>query len=126
QGRQSRVADTRGPSLGRHRPRLGSSSDARTAGGSNRLRNMNPRSRNAAIVFALILILITYALASAQAPDRSSAASAVRSFYTFHLAHKKDFTAANIRLRRPWLTPEFYALFLGEFKRQAEYSKAHP
>ena len=87
---------------------------------------MNPRSRIAAIVFALILILSAYTLASAQTPDRSSAASAVRSFYAFHLAHTKDFTAANIRLRRQWLTPEFYGLFLGELKRQAEYSKAHP
>ena len=78
------------------------------------------------MVFALILILSTYTLASAQTPDRSSAASAVRSFYAFHLADKKDFTAANIRLRRTWLTPEFYALFLGELKRQSEYSKAHP
>ncbi|HXF39034.1 MAG TPA: hypothetical protein VN687_04925 [Blastocatellia bacterium] len=87
---------------------------------------MNPRSRIASIVFALILLLSAYNLASAQTPDRSSAASGVSSFYTFHLAHKKDFTAANIRLRRPWLTPEFYGLFLGELKRQAEYSKAHP
>jgi hypothetical protein len=87
---------------------------------------MNPRSRIAAIVFALILLLSAYTLASAQTPDRSSAASGVRSFYTFHLAHKKDFTAANIRLRRPWLTSELYALFLGELERQAEYSKTHP
>jgi len=77
-------------------------------------------------VFALILILSASILIPAQTPDRSSPASAVRSFYTFHLAHKKDFTAAKIRLRRPWLTPEFYGLFLGELKRQAEYSKAHP
>lgn len=87
---------------------------------------MNPRSRIAAIVFALIFILSPYTLISAQTPDRSSAASAVRSFYAFHLAHKKDFTPANVRIRRPWLTPEFYGLFLGELKRQAEYSKAHP
>ena len=77
-------------------------------------------------MLALILFLSAYTLIPAQTPDRSSAASAVRSFYTFHLAHKKDFTAANVRLRRQWLTPEFYGLFLGELKRQAEYSKAHP
>lgn len=87
---------------------------------------MHTRSRTAFRSLAVIAILAANISASAQTPDRSSAAGAVRSFYSFHLAHNKDFTAANVRQRRPWLTAEFYALFLKEFARQAEYSKAHP
>jgi hypothetical protein len=87
---------------------------------------MNIPSRTASSACALILLLGVHISVPAQSPDRASAASAIRSFYAFHLAHNKDFTAANVRRRRPWLTPEFYGLFLKELKRQAEYSKTHP
>lgn len=50
----------------------------------------------------------------------------MRSFYVFHLAHSKNFTAINVRKRRPWLTADFFSLFLKELKRQADYSKTHP
>jgi len=50
----------------------------------------------------------------------------VRAFYTYHLAHNKDFTVRNIQLRKRWLTPELYNLLLKELKRQAAASKAHP
>jgi len=57
---------------------------------------------------------------------QDAAAKAVRSFYTFHLARKKDFTVSNVRLRKRWLTPELYNLLLDQLKRAAEESKAHP
>lgn len=54
------------------------------------------------------------------------AARAVSAFYKFHLARNKDFTVANLRVRRRWLSPELYKLLLGELKREAEQRKTHP
>jgi hypothetical protein len=63
----------------------------------------------------------------AQGPNAQDAAlKSVRAFYTYHLAHNKDFTVRNIQLRKRWLTPELYNLLLKELKRQAAESKAHP
>lgn len=83
--------------------------------------------------FWSIAILWTLSLgapppAQAQTPAGPQAPSiiAVRSFYTFHLAHNKDFTLRNIQQRKPFLTPELYGLLVSELKRQAAYSKAHP
>ena len=50
----------------------------------------------------------------------------MNAFYRFHISHNKDFTARNVQLRRRFFTTEFYQVLLGELKRQAAYSKAHP
>jgi hypothetical protein len=76
---------------------------------------------------AVILSLGPQTLLSGQtATPEAAAAKTVRSFYTFHLAHKKGFTVSNVRLRKGWLTPELYKLLLDELKRAAAASKAHP
>jgi hypothetical protein len=85
---------------------------------------MNPRRRTTLIA---TLLLLAQPLASAGVRGQQpSAASAVNSFYRFHLSHNMDFSARNIQLRRRWLTPEFYQLLLNKIKQQAAYSKAHP
>lgn len=85
---------------------------------------MNPQRRTI-LIAALFLSLQSLADAGVRA-QQPNAASAVNSFYRFHLSHHMDFRARNIQLRRRWLTPEFYQLLLIEIKRQAAYSKAHP
>ncbi|MFY9608682.1 MAG: DUF3828 domain-containing protein [Blastocatellia bacterium] len=57
---------------------------------------------------------------------REAALSTARSFYRFHLAHNKDFTARNVQQRKRWLTPELYKLLIEELKREAEESKSNP
>ena len=85
---------------------------------------MNPRRRTI-LITALFLSLQSLAGAGVRG-QQPSAASAVNSFYRFHLSHNMDFRARNIQLRRRWLTSEFYQLLLDKIKRQAAYSKAHP
>ena len=85
---------------------------------------MNSRRRTV-LIAALVLLLPPLANAGVGG-QRPSAASAVNSFYRFHLTHNMDFRARNIQLRRRWLTPGFYQLLLNKIKRQAEYGKAHP
>lgn len=57
---------------------------------------------------------------------RDTALSTARSFYRFHLAHNKDFSARNVQQRRRWLTPELYKLLLDELEREAQESRANP
>jgi hypothetical protein len=65
--------------------------------------------------------------ASAQTANSQAAPTrAARAFYSFHLAHNKDFTTRNLQLRKRFLTAELYGLLLKELKRQAAASKAHP
>ena len=79
------------------------------------------------IGIAMILSLGMQTTAKAQTGGPQDAAlRAVRSFYTFHLAHNKGFTVRNVQLRKRFLTAEFYGLLLKELKRQAAESKAHP
>lgn len=78
------------------------------------------------IVAALTLGVLTGAQAQTGTTSQAPAISAVRSFYTFHLAHNKDFTLRNLQQRKRFLTPELYGLLVSEIKRQAAYSKAHP
>src|SRR5215470_17738345 len=74
-----------------------------------------------------LILLVVGNVTLAQTPKPEDAASrAVRTFFTYHLAHNKDFTVGNIQLRKRWLTPELYNLLLKELKRQAAESKAHP
>ena len=76
---------------------------------------------------AMILSLGVQAPARAQtASPQDTALRAVRSFYTFHLAHNKGFTVRNVQLRKRFLTAELYGQLLKELKRQAAESKAHP
>ena len=79
------------------------------------------------ISIALILSVGVQAPAQVQtAGPQDAAVRAVRSFYTFHLAHNKGFTVRNVQLRKRFLTAEFYGLLLKELKRQAAETKAHP
>ncbi|HSQ20192.1 MAG TPA: DUF3828 domain-containing protein [Blastocatellia bacterium] len=77
----------------------------------------------------IIMILSTSVLSGSTAQTAGSqdqALRTVRSFYTFHLAHNKNFTVRNVQQRKRWLTPELYGLLLKELKQQAAESKAHP
>ena len=93
----------------------------------------HPASHQVAMISSIAMVLalsfgIQTGAANAQTPANSQAAAirAVRSFYTFHLAHNKDFTLRNVQQRKRFLTPELYGLLVGEIKRQGAYSKAHP
>lgn len=75
----------------------------------------------------MILSTSVHSFSTAQtAGFQDQALSTVRSFYTFHLAHNKNFTVRNVQQRKRWLTPELYGLLLKELKQQAAESKAHP
>ena len=95
---------------------------------------MNRRTTTGVLIVIASLALFGAHASAARTParrepaqaQRDPAQAAVRSFYQFHLAHNKDFTVRNIRLRKRWLTPELFALLLGELKRESEESKAHP
>jgi len=78
------------------------------------------------IGLGLIVPIGTRASTPQKLGPRDPAQAAVRAFYQFHLIHEKNFTARNVRLRKRWLTPELFGLLLGELKREAEESKAHP
>ena len=76
---------------------------------------------------AVLLSLGALCPAGARAASPQDAAvRAVRSFYAFHFARNKDFTASNVRVRRRFLTSELYNLLLAELKREAEQRKTHP
>jgi hypothetical protein len=77
------------------------------------------------VAFTIAIVLGSAVLAQT-ANSQDAASKSVRAFYTYHLAHNKDFTVRNIQLRKRFLTPELYNLLLKELKRQAAASKAHP
>jgi hypothetical protein len=77
------------------------------------------------LLITVVFLLGRPGLAQTPKPE-DAAARSVRGFYTYHLAHNKDFTVRNIQLRKRWLTPELYNLLIKELKRQAAESKAHP
>ena len=70
-------------------------------------------------------IALRRGVVEARPPVRGTPREAVRAFYTFHLAHNKDLTVRNVRLRKRWLTPDLYKLLLDEL-REAEARKTHP
>lgn len=81
-----------------------------------------------------LIALVIICLASLQVPAQRSrgrassqgAVAVVQSFFRYHLPEDKNFTGANIKRRRRWLTPELYRLLLAEYHREeAEYEK-HP
>lgn len=84
---------------------------------------MNYRVRRN-LMTGLVMFLSLSGSVMSTPPD--PAARAVSAFYKFHLARNKDFTVANLRVRRRWLSPELYKLLLGELKREAEQRKTHP
>ena len=87
------------------------------------------RYRGGGLLPAAAVILTIGALwptGARAANPQDAAVRAVRSFYTFHLARNKDFTASNVRLRRRFLTADLYKLLLDELKREAARSKAQP
>src|SRR5262245_15975556 len=82
------------------------------------------RRPSPAMMLAVLFFSVSASLSQTSktlAPDAT-----VRSFYTFHFAHNKNFTRANVQRRRQWLSPELLKLLLNEFKREDEYSKDHP
>lgn len=84
-------------------------------------------SRFASLGCIVLIVSMAILPASAQkAAAPTTAAGAVNSFYTFHLARDKTFNLRNIQLRKRFLTAELYALLAKELNRQAAYSKAHP
>ncbi|MFY9571481.1 MAG: hypothetical protein WAV20_08795, partial [Blastocatellia bacterium] len=89
---------------------------------------MHRRARVISWMAAAVIVLLNLpaVAVSFSGGARAPASNAVRSFYKYHLAHNKDFTVRNVRLRKRWLTPELYRLLLKELNRQAEYSKTHP
>jgi hypothetical protein len=78
------------------------------------------------IVCVLMLGVRTAANVQTTSSPQAPAINAVRSFYSFHLAHNKDFTLRNVQQRKRFLTPELYGLLVDEIKRQAAYTKVHP
>jgi hypothetical protein len=89
---------------------------------------MTNRSRLVLLIgplFTVLFIVGNSVLAQTPKPE-DAALRSVRAFYTYHLAHNKDFTVRNIQLRKRFLTPELYGLLIKELKRQAAESKAHP
>lgn len=91
---------------------------------------MNIRHREICLTAALLVIC----LASSNVPAQRSrvrksspgAAEVVQSFFQYHFANDKNFTGANIKRRRRWLTPELYTLLLREYHREEVESKKHP
>ncbi|HKP72057.1 MAG TPA: DUF3828 domain-containing protein [Pyrinomonadaceae bacterium] len=91
---------------------------------------MNIRSHRICLTAALLVTC----LASLTVPARGSrvrksspdAARVVQSFFDYHFAHDKNFTGANIKRRRRWLTPELYTLLLREYHREEVESAKHP
>jgi len=83
--------------------------------------------RGLLITTAFVIAGLPQSIAGAVEANGSAAmVSVVRSFYTFHLRNNKAFTVKNVQLRKRWFTPEFYQVLLGELKREAAESKAHP
>lgn len=87
---------------------------------------MTNRVRVVLLIGIVIIPSIAVTSLAQEASSKGAALRAVRSFYTFHLARNKDFTARNIRLRKRWLTADLYKLLLAELKREEEERKAHP
>ena len=87
-------------------------------------------THRAIVMFSILVLFLmsvgVSAKAGGQAPTSDPAARAVRAFYTYHLAHKKDFNVRNIQLRKRFLTGELYDLLIKQLKKQAVEAKAHP
>ena len=82
-------------------------------------------SQRTILIGSALILLVAIPRANAGSQE-AGATVAVNAFYRFHISHNKDFTTRNIQLRRRFFTVEFYQALLGELKRQAAYSKAHP
>lgn len=77
-----------------------------------------------AALFVVSMLLLAFQIAGyAQAKDPRTV---VVEFYKFDEAHSQTFNRKNIDLRKKWLTPELYGLFLNELKREKEYLKQNP
>lgn len=68
----------------------------------------------------------TPARATTQRTTNGAAATVVRAFFRYHLAHDMGFTRANIMRRQQWMTPELRRALMSEFSRMAAYSRTHP
>jgi len=91
---------------------------------------MNIRHHQIRLTAALLVICLASLSAPAQRSRvrKSSAApgEVVQSFFQYHFANDKNFTGANIKRRRRWLTPELYTLLLREYHREEVESAKRP
>jgi len=86
---------------------------------------MNLR-KSLSLLLASVFVVGTICAVAAQTPAQATPSGAVKSFYTFHLAHDMGYTLKNLVVRKRFVSPELYALLAKELNRQAEYSKKHP
>lgn len=106
----------------------GRAGDGETGEGDEESVKMNRQTNiisRVGITLVLSLAVGSFTVGYGSSP-RDAALSTARSFYRYHLARNKDFTARNVEHRKRWLTPELYRLLLEELKREAEESKANP
>lgn len=75
-------------------------------------------------IFFLSIILI--GLSANAFAQKQSATAFVESFYKFHRARTRAFTAREVGLHRKWFTAELNRLFQNELKREREYLKKNP
>src|SRR5262245_25795757 len=60
------------------------------------------------------------------AAQTNSPVAAVNTFYKYDRLHSQIFNRRNIDARKQWFSPELYALFQYELKREAAYLKKNP
>jgi hypothetical protein len=65
---------------------------------------------------ATVLLLLPFAASGGQAKPADPAAT-VKAFYTFHYAHKFDYSARGLLQRRKWLDDNLYKLLVAEVKK---------
>lgn len=58
--------------------------------------------------------------------QQQDAATAVQSFYKFHLSRSGVFDAGEVKARQKWFSSDLNKLFQNELRREKEYLKANP
>lgn len=82
--------------------------------------------KSLSLLVASVFASCTMLAADAQTNAQATPSTAVKAFYTFHLAHDMGYTLKNLLARKRFVSPELYGLLAKELNRQAEYSKKHP
>lgn len=75
------------------------------------------------IIFLSIILLLLSTGVFAQKQD---AATAVQSFYKFHLSHSGIFKASEVKAYRKWFSDDLNKLFQTELQREKAYLKKNP
>ena len=70
-----------------------------------------------------LILLGSAVLASAQTV---SPVQTVQAFYKFDRSHPQAFQRSGVEARKQWFSPELYALFQNELKRQTAFEKKNP